>query len=115
MATLLAFMSTVGSALAQTAGGMQLADGVPPILAQYASLPLRFEPAASATGDRTFVARGADYALAVTRDGVDLAAGGSSVAHVRIRFVDVSAAASVDGVGGDAMRIHRLRYGDRRD
>jgi len=115
MATLFALMTTVAGVAAQTTGGTELADAARPILAQYASLPLRFEPSASPAGDRTFVARGADYALAVTRDGVELAAGGSPISQVRLQFVDASAAASVDGVGRDAMRIHRLRYGDRRD
>ena len=115
MATLFALVSTVGSVAAQTTGATPLAPAARPILAQYASLPLRFEAAASVNGDRTFVARGVDYALAVTRNGVELAAAGSPVARVRIRFVDASATASIDGVGRDAMRIHRLRYGDRRD
>ena len=115
MATLFALMLTAGGVPGQPSGGTRSPEPARPILARDASLPLRFEPAASPAGDRVFVARGANYALAVTRDGVELAAGGAPVTPVHIRFVGGSASASVYGVEHDAIRIHRLRYGDSRD
>jgi Beta-propeller repeat len=114
MAPLIALLLTAGSVQGHGSGGMPPELGRP-ILAQYASLPLRFELAASAAGERQFVARGADYALAVSRDGIELANGGVPAAPVHVRFVNASAAARVDGVGGDATRIHRLHFGDGRD
>jgi hypothetical protein len=115
MAPLIALLLTAASVPAHASATMRSPESARPILAQYASLPLRFELAASPAGDREFVARGADYALAVRRDGIELAAGGIPVTPVHIRFVNPGAAAVVDGVGRDATRIHRLHYGDGRD
>jgi hypothetical protein len=115
LAALFALALTAGGALAQVTWGTQSPEDARPILARYASLPLRFEPAPLPGGDRAFIARGADYALAITRDGIELAEGTSFATPVRIAFVDASRAASIDGLGRAATRVHRIRYGDGRD
>ena len=115
MATLFALLLTAGDVPGQPSGGTRSPEPARPILARYASLPLRFEPAASPAGDRAFVARGANYALAVTRDGVELAAGGAPVAPLPTRVVDGSAPAAVDGGEHDALADPRQHHGDGRD
>jgi hypothetical protein len=82
------------------------------MLAQYASLPLRFEPMRANDGSMRFVARGANYAIAVSAQGAHLAFG---AAQLDLRFVDADRGAVLEGVARDATRIHRIRDGDRRD
>ena len=81
--------------------------------AQYPSLPLQFERLTTDDGDEIFVARTRSYAIAVERQGATLAFRDAS--PVSIRFVDASANARVIGIGPQSGRIHRLRFGDRRN
>jgi len=83
------------------------------ILAQYASLPLRFEAADAADADGRFVARGARYAISISRYGARLAFGGD--ANVELRFVDGNPKARVEGASDRITRIHHVRHGDARD
>lgn len=87
------------------------------ILAQYASLPLRFEPIDADDGALGFVARGANYAIAVSRDGARLAFGRdtNAPAEVDIRFIDRDRHARIEGASQHATRIHRIRGGSARD
>jgi Beta-propeller repeat len=100
------------SAQAQSSTASQSSQP-PTVLAQYASLPLRFEAVVAPYGAHAFVARAANYAVAITRDGAELAfADGSAIP---IRLVDPSRDATVAGIARTDARIHRLRYGDARD
>jgi hypothetical protein len=103
--------------LTAAACGAQPPTDTPRILARYASLPLRFEPLASAEGDAAFLARGASYAMIVSRNGARLVFDGpiEPPSPIDIRFIDADRAAVVAGVGDTATRVHRLRRGGRAD
>lgn len=100
-----------------SAYGVQPALDTPGIVARYASLPMRFERLAAKDGDDAFVARGANYALAVSREGARFVYGSRHEASspIGIRFVAGNRAASVEGVGRETTRIHHIRHGDGRD
>jgi len=114
-ALLTLMLATVGVAHGEPGAPTSTARNT--ILAQFASLPLRFEPGAAVAGTRSFVARGANYAVAVSARGVHLAFGPDGGAHAAIdlRFLGGNADAAVEGVGPRATRIHRLHHGDARD
>ena len=84
-----------------------------PIVAQYASLALRFEPLATDDGAPAFVARTARHVVAVSRDGLRLASGNES--PVELRLVDRSRDATLVGLTPSTARVHRLRRGDATD
>jgi hypothetical protein len=87
----------------------------------YGKLPLYFEPADEGNGfGRTFIARGAHYLIAVSRQGARLALrtrsrDAAATAIIDLRFVDADGAAVIDGVDPQDARIHRLRGGTDRD
>jgi hypothetical protein len=111
-------LSTSGTALARTPD-----DSTPflpdarRIIADYGSLPLVFEPVADRDdGTRRFIARGANYAIAISPEGAELAFGPPSAtgAPVRIRLVNADSNAAIDGADLQATRIHHIRpTGDR--
>jgi hypothetical protein len=82
-------------------------ESLPAMLAQYGALPLRFERAAPDDGTNVYVARARGYAIAVSRDGIDIAAAGA--APVGMRFVDASEGARLEGVASSSTAVYRLR------
>lgn len=80
-----------------------------PILAQYASLPLRFEPRVSEDGGSVFVARTRGYGVIVSRDGARIVS--AEAPPVEMHLVDASSAAMLAGVE-PAAHVYRLRPGN---
>jgi hypothetical protein len=94
-----------------------LSHDTPAILAAYASLPLLFERSYSPNEPRRFVAHGANYAVAISREGARFAFGSASKGRsfLDIRFLDGDPQAVVGGIAAAATRFHHLRHGDARD
>ena len=88
---------------------------------EYGSLPMLFERAAGRDDEHThFIARGANYAVAISADGAQLALGfpPAADAPVAIRFVGANPDAAIAGSDPQATRIHHIRdagYGDERE
>jgi hypothetical protein len=116
----------VGLALAVCSAAQQPGvPGPPPgdartVGERYGKLPLYFEPVADqAVAVRTFIARGAHYLIAVSREGARLALrprpGDPSVtATVNLRFLGADAGATVHGADPQEARVHRFGGADGR-
>jgi hypothetical protein len=86
--------------------------------AGYGLLPMLFERAATRYDERTqFIARGANYAVAISADGARLALGSPSAAAapIAIRFVGANPDASIAGSDPQATRLHHIRDAGHRD
>ncbi len=110
---------TSGIAFGRTlAASTPLSPNAHRIIADYGSLPLIFERTVDRDdGTRRFIARGANYAIAISADGAQLAIGPLSAANapIGIRLVDGNGNATIDGADPQVTRIHHIRHADRRE
>ena len=86
--------------------------------AGYGLLPMLFERAATRDDERTqFIARGANYAVAISADGAQLALGSPSAAAapIVIRFVGANLHAAIAGSDPQVTRLHHIRDAGYRD
>jgi len=96
-----------GPAVAATGDARSIVD-------RYGKLPLYFEPVGDSTATgRTFIARAAQYLIAVSREGARLAlrprpSDPSVTATLELRFVNLDARASIAGADPQDARIHRF-------
>lgn len=118
-ATMVLALAASGVASARTfADPIPLAPDAHRIVTGYGSLPMLFERVASRDdGSAYFVARGANYAVAVSPEGAQLAMGQRSPAGtpIAIRFIDANRRAAIAGADLQATRIHHIRAPDHRD
>jgi len=91
------------------------------IVADYGLLPMLFERAVARDDEAThFIARGANYAVAISGEGVQIALGSPLAADAltAIRFVGANPTAAIAGADPRATRIHHIRnpgHGEARE
>jgi hypothetical protein len=115
--TALALTASAATFAASSGGTRAHSADVRQMHAAYAALPLLFERSRERNASGRFVARGADYAVAISNQGAQLAFASASPEDppVGIRFLDGNPDAIVAGLDARATRIHHIRHGDARD
>jgi hypothetical protein len=118
--TMVLALSAGGVAAARAyADAASIAPDADRSVATYGSLPMLFERAATAGKERPrFIARGANYAVAISPEGAQLALGspGSAGTPIAIAFVGADPHATITGADPHATRIHHIHpAGDRNE